>query len=271
MAEPRECPLQFPKLPCTDQSRPQYTAVVSGSIDEELSSEQLDVLQMELEDILSSVSKRIVMLDTETHALTDWADKKEKKTPGKQQKMQEYEFTDDPLNEPIPPRIIRNDAPDRSVASVEPYCADITQDDIKALDDLIRTSEDDSDLYKIPPLGKHYSLRWATEDLLDEQKEGSKIEKKKSSNSPNDKEVKGLLKKVDNTSADDMCPFGQLTQRLISALVEENIMTPIEDIIMDSAPKDDNGEGSLGNGDKSFYVGRTKNTGSQDRKSLFNR
>ncbi|XP_071815339.1 transcriptional adapter 3-like isoform X2 [Apostichopus japonicus] len=308
MAEPRECPLQFPKLPCTDQSRPQYTAVVSGSIDEELSSEQLDVLQMELEDILSSVSKRIVMLDTETHALTDWADKKEKKTPGKQgkeespqvadkrgrpdekldkpskkmkettgkvgavqthvgpgrpkaksvNKMQEYEFTDDPLNEPIPPRIIRNDAPDRFWASVEPYCADITQDDIKALDDLIRTSDDDSDLYKIPPLGKHYSLRWATEDLLDEQKEGSKIEKKKSSNSPNDKEVKGLLKKVDNTSADDMCPFGQLTQRLISALVEENIMTPIEDIIMDSAPKDDNGEGSLGNGDKSFYVGRTK-------------
>lgn len=91
--------------------------------------------------------------------------------------MQEYEFTDDPLNEPIPPRIIRNDAPDRFWASVEPYCADITQDDIKALDDLIRTSEDDSDLYKIPPLGKHYSLRWATEDLLDEQKEGKRSTK----------------------------------------------------------------------------------------------
>lgn len=64
-----------------------FSTVVSGSIDEELSSEQLDVLQMELEDILSSVSKRIVMLDTETHALTDWADKKEKKTPGKQVKL----------------------------------------------------------------------------------------------------------------------------------------------------------------------------------------
>lgn len=94
-----------------------------------------------------------------------------------QQKMQEYEFTDDPLNEPIPPRIIRNDAPDRFWASVDPYCADITQDDIKALDDLIRTSDDDSDLYKIPPLGKHYSLRWATEDLLDEQKEGKRSTK----------------------------------------------------------------------------------------------
>lgn len=91
--------------------------------------------------------------------------------------MQEYEFTDDPLSEPIPPRIIRNDAPDRFWASVEPYCADITDEDMKALDDLIRTSEDDSDVYKIPPLGKHYSLRWATEDLLDEQKEGTNRKK----------------------------------------------------------------------------------------------
>lgn len=89
--------------------------------------------------------------------------------------MQEYEFTDEPLSEPIPPRVIRNDAPDRFWASVEPYCAEITQEDIKALDELIKTSEDDSDLYKIPPLGKHYSVRWATEDLLEEQKEGNEL------------------------------------------------------------------------------------------------
>lgn len=33
MAEPRECPLQFPKLPCTDQSRPQYTAGTYCNLD----------------------------------------------------------------------------------------------------------------------------------------------------------------------------------------------------------------------------------------------
>lgn len=309
MAEPRDCPLQFPQLPGTNQSLPQYTAVLSGTADDELNPEQLDLLQLELEGILCSVAKRMVMLDTEMHALTDWQDKKEKKTPGKQgkeeastaaekrgrpeekpekptkkmkessgklgatpthsgpgrpkaksihQKMQEYEFTDEPLSEPIPPRVIRNDAPDRFWASVEPYCAEITQEDIKALDELIKTSEDDSDLYKIPPLGKHYSVRWATEDLLEEQKEGSKIEKKKNSNSPNNKEVKGLLKKVDSSGDDDICPFGQLTQRLISALVEENIMTPIEDIIMESGTKEENNDSSGTNGDKSFYVGRTK-------------
>ena len=36
---------------------------------------------------------------------------------------------------------------------------------------------------------------------------------------------------------EDTCPFGPLTQRLISALVEENIMTPLEDIIMESNTK----------------------------------
>lgn len=33
---------------------------------------------------------------------------------------------------------------------------------------------------------------------------------------------------------EDICPFGPLTQRLISALVEENIMTPVEDIISET-------------------------------------
>ena len=58
--------------------------VLAGTVDDELSPEQLDLLQLELEGILCSVAKRMVMLDTETHALTDWQDKKEKKTPGKQ-------------------------------------------------------------------------------------------------------------------------------------------------------------------------------------------
>ncbi|XP_071795539.1 transcriptional adapter 3-B-like [Asterias amurensis] len=159
------------------------------------------------------------------------------------QKLQEYEFTDDPLAEPVPPRIPRNDAPDRFWTSLEPYCADISSDDIKVLDDMLKTSDDDMDYFKIPPLGKHYALRWAQEDLLEEQREGNKIgEKKKSSlNSANSKEAKALLKKAESRE-EDICPFGPLTQRLISALVEENIMTPVEDIISETNLKGDGSE-----------------------------
>lgn len=33
------------------------------------------------------------------------------------------------------------------------------------LEDLINNPNDDSDYYKTPPLGRHYTLRWAQEDL----------------------------------------------------------------------------------------------------------
>ena len=39
----------------------------------------------------------------------------------------------------------------------------------------MKTHEDDADYYKIPSLGKHYSQKWAHEDLADEQREGGFI------------------------------------------------------------------------------------------------
>lgn len=90
-----------------------------------------------------------------------------------QQKLQEYEFTEEATGEAALPRIPRNDAPDRFWSSVEPYCAEITNDDLKSLEEMLTVgSDDDADYYKVPPLGKHYSLRWAHEDLQAEQKEG---------------------------------------------------------------------------------------------------
>lgn len=40
-----------------------------------------------------------------------------------------------------------------------------------------------------------------------------------------------------NCRDDDSSPFGPLTQRLVSALIEENIMTPLEDSTMSEAGK----------------------------------
>lgn len=94
--------------------------------------------------------------------------------------MQEYEFTDEPAAatgaEAALPRIPRNDAPDRFWSSVEPYCTELTNDDMKSMEELLTVGSggdgSDDDYYKVPQLGKHYSLRWAQEDLQTEQKEG---------------------------------------------------------------------------------------------------
>jgi len=55
---------------------------------------------------------------------------------------------------------------------VEPYCADITADDMKFLDEQIKVCEDIGEYMKIPSLGKHYSEKWVEEDMLSEQREG---------------------------------------------------------------------------------------------------
>ena len=37
----------------------------------------------------------------------------------------------------------------------------------------MRSHEDDADYHKVPTLGKHYSQKWAMEDMIEEQKEGT--------------------------------------------------------------------------------------------------
>ncbi len=39
----------------------------------------------------------------------------------------------------------------------------------------MRSHEDDAEYHKVPSLGKHYSQKWALEDMQDEQKEGTRI------------------------------------------------------------------------------------------------
>ncbi|XP_064102450.1 transcriptional adapter 3-like isoform X1 [Macrobrachium nipponense] len=133
-----------------------------------------------------------------------------------------------PPEQPKPPPP-KNDITNRFWANVEQYCQEITVDDIKMLEDLINNPNDDSDYYKIPPLGRHYTLRWAQEDLQDEQKEGVKLaegKKKGIKSEPLNSDVSDkLLKEVDmNGCSDDVAPLGPITQRLIAGLVEENVL-----------------------------------------------
>lgn len=67
--------------------------------------------------------------------------------------------------------------PTGSGASVEPYCADITSEEVRTLEELLEPPENEAEHCKIPPPpppGKHYSQRWAQEDLLEEQKDGAR-------------------------------------------------------------------------------------------------
>lgn len=107
------------------------------------------------------------------------------KSKNLQPKVQEYEFTDDPQDIPRTPK---NDAPNRSAvkvlekhplfpyecsnnvvctflsfarfilffsfplrfwASVEPYCADITNEETRLLEELLKSPEDEAEYYKV--------------------------------------------------------------------------------------------------------------------------
>ncbi|CAL8336206.1 unnamed protein product [Merluccius merluccius] len=287
MSELKDCPpLKYYDFKPVEHVKvcPRYTAVLGRSEDDGIGVEELDTLQLELETLLSSANRRLRALEEQRQILTDWQDKKGDKrflkmgkdpdqsassrhkpkkqkldgkgshAPGpgpgrpklKNLQAKEYEFNEDPQDIPRTPK---NDSPNRFWALVEPYCADITNEEIRLLEELLKPPDDEAEYYKIPVLGKHYSQRWAQEDLLEEQREGARANDKKKSimggplSELDAKDVDSLLKKSESQheSPEDGCPFGPLTQRLLQALVEENIISPMEDSpIPDMAGKDAN-------------------------------
>lgn len=116
----------------------------------------------------------------------------------------------------------KNDIPNKFWLSVEPYCMPITQEDIKLLDDLIEEYSGPL-VPPIPELGAHYTTRWAAEDLRDEQDNSNQNAKanKRFTNAVN-AEVTNMLKKGEKILGEGVT--GPLTQRLVAALLEENLL-----------------------------------------------
>lgn len=139
------------------------------------------------------------------------------------------------------PRVVKNECVDRFWQAMEAYSRPITDEDIKFLEEQLRKHDDeDASYFKIPPLGRHYREVWAEEDLMEEMAEGAKVnDRKRHSNHSNHTNQTGngtiealsLLKKAENSMEES--PFGPLTQRLVSALLEENLMTPMDEIMTD--------------------------------------
>jgi transcriptional adapter 3 len=144
-------------------------------------------------------------------------------------KHQDYEYTDSIASHP---HQARNDIPDRFWMFIEPYTSPIKTEQLKVLEDLLKSYDDDADylsLLKVPSLGKHYSMKWATiDDHWDGKKEGSKSssEKKKGLSAVNSvmSPEKGRFGKKSKDSKGDpekMPSYGIITQRLVSCLMED--------------------------------------------------
>lgn len=151
-----------------------------------------------------------------------------------------------PLQETAKPNLPKNETPNRFWAFVEPYCAPISPDDIKLLDDLIRSHNDMSEYFRVPKLGQHYTIKWANEDL---EYERSKSAAANDANSEDAKNGGGassaaadMLKKGEG--ATEKTPYGELTQRLVAGLIEDNLMTSVEDSNLDVKKQEPQGESS---------------------------
>jgi transcriptional adapter 3 len=77
--------------------------------------------------------------------------------------------------------------------------------------------------------------RWAEEDVLEEQRNNLRLTERRNKSSVlvDKSSTEKLLKQSssENISTDDpdACPFGSLTQRLLSALIDENPTAPVEE------------------------------------------
>ncbi|XP_035721557.1 transcriptional adapter 3-A-like [Vespa mandarinia] len=255
--------MSIPILKISDNSRllPRYASVLQRTTEDSVGMEDLDALQLELETLLSSVVVRHRMLQDEIASLSSAEERRDKRSKsGKglsllDRKVREEKFKPKEIstktqtsistklvkqktsgnlgNQAIPnihdigkiegsksdaPKLLlpKNDTPNKFWASVDPYCTDIMPDDIKLLEELIVMHSDLSEYKKIPPLGRHYSLLWAHNDLLQEEDAANPNREKKKGRT----DVSLLVPKGDKKMNGIA---GPLTQRLVSALLEENV------------------------------------------------
>ena len=112
---------------------------------------------------------------------------------------------------------------------IEPYCGDITPEDISTLENSLTVKSEIGNFYEIPPLGKHYSEIWAKEDYIEETQQTGKLDKKRNNGPASPKRTNTTFEKgeASGVEVEEVCPYGSFTQQLVAALVDENIMAPM--------------------------------------------
>ncbi|KFM78817.1 Transcriptional adapter 3, partial [Stegodyphus mimosarum] len=264
--------LQCPDLTPVDvvQDCPKYDLMLQQAENICIGPDDLQALQFELENVLVNLTKREECIRDKLDIFENSLEKKPKKSKGKLSsehldkkvspakkfkdstgkahtssasgrvksknvqalKVQEHEFQD-PYK--YIPKEQKNDSPSRFWALIEPYCAEITMDDIKAMEEWINSHKNDEEYQSIPPLGTHFASQWPQEDIQEEMREGSKTADNQKGNnngnpSINTGEAIKLLKKIENEWLPTLeSQNSPLTERLVSSLVEENLMTSLDD------------------------------------------
>ncbi|XP_029170909.1 transcriptional adapter 3-B [Nylanderia fulva] len=245
------------------QNLPTCTNILKRTAEKGVGMEDLDTLQMELETLLSAVVVRYRTLQEETTNLSSAEERRDRRSKSgksvpllnKKEKVREEKLkpkeantkSQSPLYTKLytqrtvrssanqvasnaheiariegsksdAPKLLlpKNDTPNKFWASVDPYCTDIMPDDIKLLEELIATHGNISEFKKIPSLGRHYSLMWAHNDLLQEEEAANPNREKRK----NRTDMSHLISKGDKKSNGIA---GPLTQRLVSALLEEKV------------------------------------------------
>lgn len=258
------CSIPHMKIQDNPANLPRFLAIAARSADEPIGMDELDALQLELESLLSTTALRVRYFQSEIESIDTNESKREKKGKAAGKQLQypvKRKFQEDKTaktkdytklsNQPKVPKfknfsnasgasqncsadlvnsdnsvklelsqfaLPKNNIPYKFWNSVEPYCAPVTLDDIKFLESLMAQSSNTT-LPPIPPLGKHYSEVWADEHLAEDQNASNPNKTKASGMSPDASSIRKKLEK-----ANDNMITGPLTQRLVSALMEENCM-----------------------------------------------
>lgn len=254
----------IPHIKCKDNAEllPKYHAALMRPTNSDLLPDDLEPIQAELETLLSTVASRYRVLKSELESIDsrrtkhhlDRApispDKRRRGAPGSG-KPRKFSSANSPLNHPTaklsklktssaspapsqhtddssdvsmhnPKNLYhRNDTPNKFWLSIEPYTVPIAQDDIRLLDGLLE--EFSGTLApQIPELGQHYTKQWVIEDIKEEQDAASpQMKGKKGSNNQQNGDGMRVLRNSNKMGDGITGPF---TQRLVSALMEENLI-----------------------------------------------
>ena len=255
---------------------PRYSSILERQNGEGVGIEELDTLQMEIETLLVNALQRarafqIELLVLDNKAASDVINQVKQPVNKPKISIAPSSPIHHPLIEPPPPQqqqqthnakrfkgsnaqqrpsstftcntdenslVIRNDISDIFWNMVQPYCNEITDDDIKYLKDQIDiNSKIQSNFCKeIPSLGRHYTLKWAEEDVGSEIRESTRLNLSDMNGSTihhadrKRKNFNSFFNEIDafnqQDNPDTTLQYGPLTQRLISALIEQNLMAP---------------------------------------------
>ncbi|XP_017777042.1 PREDICTED: transcriptional adapter 3 [Nicrophorus vespilloides] len=238
----KSAPINLPLIKQTDiaTALPSYTSILKRTQKDGVRMDDLDQLQQDFERMLSTCAVRIRLLKAETE---DRRDKKGKpyQPSAKRKREDERRHTDarnvvkilktkqavpvnnykndESVRRKVPKVIIeKHDVSNRFWLSLDPYCQDVSRDNVCFLDDIIQECSQEIEV-KIPEVGDHYATEWAENTVQREQTNGHMKAPKKPTNSTySDVKRNGVTNNTNDTYP------SPLMQRLLDTLIKEKVI-----------------------------------------------